>query len=244
MNKASIRQNNEQTLNVESLSYPEKSYLTQKALESSSIESTSDSVNNKFASESKAQNGKVIVPDTTKRIRSASVPRTIRTLKVTATVTPSPVLNRKTVKSNVKNSQREFMPPIPFQSKLSEANIAKENLNPILNGNINKPEVEGANLFTTPDNGVQNHLAKNVVFLKKDMEENDGQGKFRRNFMLPVTLSEGRTSCKPKWPALNENVHAAEVKGMTTLSKGIKEEKDSNNLFTSTNVKECDRPEN
>ena len=193
MDKASVRQNN-----VESLNYPQKSYLTQKALDSSPIESTSDSENSKFVSKSKAHDGnlQVKVPDITNRVRSKSVPRTIRTLKVTATVTPSPALNGKAVKSDVESLGKECMSPIPFQSKLSEANIARVTPNPVLNGNINKPEVEGANLFTSPENGIKNDGTKYTVFSKNDMKQDDGQVNFRRNFLLPITLSEASTSCK------------------------------------------------
>jgi hypothetical protein len=100
MDKASVGQNDAQTLYVESLNCLQKSYLSQKTMDGAPIASTSDIANSKFASRQKASNEYLLdkVPDISNRLRSEFLPRNIRTLKVITAV--SPVLNQKIVKSD------------------------------------------------------------------------------------------------------------------------------------------------
>ena len=122
MDKASVRKSNEQRLPVESSNCPQISLLSQKPLDSAPSLSTPDSVNSKSATEPKAPSNdiQIKVPNIANRVRSESVPRTIRTLKVTATVTPSPVLNRKIMESDVGGGKPLVRPLQYIMSKKME----------------------------------------------------------------------------------------------------------------------------
>ena len=92
MDKTADKQINELKGHKESSKCPQNTQLPPWAMDSDPFVSFSDTVKGKTDMKPKAPAPElqVKVPDITKRVRSDSVPRTFRTLKVTATITPSP----------------------------------------------------------------------------------------------------------------------------------------------------------
>ena len=107
------------------------------------------------------------------------------------------------------NLKRDFMSPIPFQTRHSDASTPIITPIPALNREVKKV-FEDAKLSSISGNDIQKERFINTSFPSNNVKDYDETGDLRRHFMSPIPFqgchSKASTPCITRVRALNREV--------------------------------------
>jgi len=173
------------------------------------------------------------VPDITTRVRSESLPETKRVLQVTASVIPSPVLNRKLTPSELVykyKEQKHEKPILARELTSARLNSAYEDPKSV----FNQPEVNSSKLVSTFTNG-----STSTQFMSETKNGYENRGNLR-NMYTPVPFQSHISSIKKEFlnpiPFSNhtvnmqENDRSEQHSCPTTINRNLDPTSQVNNL--------------